>query len=92
MSVVLPASGWLMMAKVRRRAASSAVGGHDVGVRLDPDGVVGRRRSSVRVRGSPEQVRLHLAHHVAEADAVLRVGEADRAAGAGVAEAQRAPP
>ncbi len=52
--VVLPASGWLMMAKVRRRAASSGGGGHPGegtgGLTDRTNGGPGRVRGRVRGR------------------------------------------
>ena len=54
-----------------------------------PRGRPWRRRSGSIVRGSADRPEAHLVHHVAVADARLGVGQAERTAGAGVAERRR---
>src|SRR5688572_21701191 len=91
-----------MMAKVRRRAASRTGSWASSGTRrryeadvasgeggLDADGVVGGADERLRARIATE-VQRHLRHHVAAAEGGVGVGEAHRAAGAGVTEARRA--
>src|SRR4051812_36318109 len=77
-SVVLPASGWLMMAKVRRTRASSTMS----------DTLVDRVDEARRARVAGD-AQVHLVHDVREAQLVAVVRETDGAARAVVTEGCR---